>query len=162
MNLNLNSWYVWLWDYTYEEDVPNNLCPFFWKLIAAMLLFIPNIILRIPVVIVNMFCNEYNKIERGDARTGIGALMYIIGIATILVCYTTYNWFLWSINSYSYDYAAANIGGMFLLVGLFLLIRYYWLENEVGYKVVKTANTNMLTTYTKAWYNNHCPKINWK
>ena len=51
MELKLNSWYVWLWNYTYNKQLPSNLCPFFWKLILAIILFIPNFILRLPLVI---------------------------------------------------------------------------------------------------------------
>ena len=58
MNLKLNSWYVWLWDYTYSEKVPNNLCPLFWKLVVAILLFIPNVIFRIPTVIVKLIISK--------------------------------------------------------------------------------------------------------
>jgi len=162
MELKLNSWYVKLWKYTYSHRLPNNLCLLFWQLVVAILLFIPNIIFRIPVNIMNYFSSPWNQVKRGDARTGIGIIMYLLFFATIIICFTTYNWFLWAINSYSYDYAAATMGGTFLIVGLFFLIRAIWLHYDTGYKIIAKTNNNIVVNYIDAWYNNHCPKIDWK
>ena len=90
MNLKLNSWYVWLWNYTYAKDVPNNLCPLFWKLVVAILLFIPNVILRIPVTIVNLISK--NPVERGDGRTGIGFFIYGIIASIIIISISLYQY----------------------------------------------------------------------
>ena len=160
MQLKLNSWYVRLWNYTYPETVPNNLCPLFWKLVIAILLFPINIVLRIPVNIMNLFTK--NKVERGDARSGIGFGIYaiIIGTAFILTC--LYNYILWAINAYSYDNGCASLGGLFLVVGAFFIIRHYWLMYNTGYKIEHTVSNNIVVNYTKSWYENHCPKINWK
>lgn len=159
MNLKLNSWYVWLWDYTYSERVPNNLCPLFWKLVVAVLLFIPNVIFRIPTVIVNLFYNR-NKIIEG--RTGIGILIYMFLITSVFVLYSIYNYLLWLFEAYSYDKDCAAFGGIGLCVALFFLIRYYWLKKDVGYAIKETATDNIIVNYASSWYNKHCPKINWK
>ena len=95
MELKLNTWYVWLWNYTYGESLPNNLCPFFWKLVAAMLLFIPNLILRIPVVIINLFHSKHNRMGKNDARTGIGSVIYVIVVIAIFIIMCLYNYVLW-------------------------------------------------------------------
>jgi hypothetical protein len=160
MNLKLNSWYVWLWDYTYSEKVPNNLCPLFWKLVVAILLFIPNVIFRIPIVIVNLFQSKYNKII--TARTGLGIFAYFFIAATIFVLYSIYNYLLWLFGAYSYDSGAVACGGIVLCVGLFFLIRYFWLKKNVGYAIEKTATDNIVVNYASSWYNKHCPKITWK
>ena len=160
MELKLNSWYVRLWNYTYPETVPNNLCPLFWKLVIAILLFPINIILRIPVNIMNLFVR--NKVDRGDARSGIGFGIYAIIIASAFILTCLYNYILWAINAYSYDGEFASIGGLFLLVGAFFIIRHYWLTYNTGYKIEHTVSNNIVVNYTKSWYENHCPKINWK
>lgn len=159
MNLKLNSWYVWLWDYTYSERVPNNLCPLFWKLVVAVLLFIPNVIFRIPTVIVNLF---YNRDKTIAGRTGIGILIYMFLITSVFVLYCIYNYLLWLFEAYSYDETLAACGGGFLCVALLLLIRYYWLEKDIGYAIEKTATDNIVVNYASSWYNKHCPKITWK
>ena len=28
--------------------------------------------------------------------------------------------------------------------------------------IKKTVSNNIIVNYSKSWYNNHCPKINWK
>lgn len=162
MELKLNSWYVWLWNYTYPENLPNNLCPLFWKLVVAILLFPINLVLRIPVNIINLVVKDYDKIERGDARTGIGIVMYIIFILALFVISTLYHWALWLFNAYSYDSTAATMGGFFISVGIFFIIRYYWLKHNTKDKIVDKTTNNIIVNYTKSWYNNHCPKINWK
>lgn len=160
MNLKLNSWYVWLWNYTYSENVPNNLCPLFWKLVVAILLFIPNVIFRIPTVIVNLFYSKYNKII--TARTGLGILIYMFLISSLIVLVALYNYLLWLFGAYSYDSGAAGCGGVFLCVGLFFLIRYFWLKKDIGYAIKETATDNIIVNYASSWYNKHCPKITWK
>lgn len=168
MELKLNSWHVWLWNYTYSENVPNNLCPLFWKLVIAILLFIPNVIFRIPTNIYNA-CqkHDWNLIEEG--RTGMGILGYVFTGAIGFTIWLKYNYILWLFNAYSYDSLAATFGGMFIYIAIFLIIRYFWLEHNTGNKIENVADTikekasnNIVINYTKAWYNNHCPKINWK
>jgi len=160
MNLKLNSWYVWLWNYTYSESVPNNLCPLFWKLVVAVLLFIPNVIFRIPTVIANLFYNEHNKIT--DARTGLGIAAYVFIAGIYLVIFTLYNYLLWLFGAYSYDWGAATCGGFVIIVAIFFTIRYFWLKKDVGYVIKETATDNIIVNYASSWYNKHCPKINWK
>jgi hypothetical protein len=160
MKLKLNSWYVWLWNYTYSQDLPNNLCPMFWQLIGAILFFIPNVIFRIPINIINMFSED--TVERGDDRTKVGMVIYGLLGLTVAVCIALFNWLLWLFGAYSYDSALATIGGMLLILALFFTIRYFWLENKVGKTIVNKTSNNMIVNYTKAWYNNYCPKINWE
>lgn len=168
MELKLNSWYVRLWYYTYPETIPNNLCPLFWKLIVAILLFIPNVIFRIPTNIFNA-CqkHDWDKIDVG--RTGMGILGYVITAAIGFIIWLEYNYILWLFNAYSYDSVSATFGGMVLCIAIVLIIRYFWLEHNAGYtlenkldKVSNKLSNNIVINYTKAWYNNHCPKITWK
>lgn len=160
MNLKTNSWYVKLWDYMYAEDLPNNLCPFFWKLISAILLFIPTVILRIPVTIFNIF--SINKIKKGDGRTGIGIIMYIIIVLLIFAILSIYHWILYLFNAYSYDNELATCGGFFLSVILLFIIRELWVKNDLNTISKEKISNNIIVNYTKSWYNNYCPKINWE
>jgi hypothetical protein len=160
MNLKLNSWYVWLWEYTYAEDLPNNLCPLFWKLVVAIFLFIPNVILRIPTLIFNMFTLFPTK--RGNGRTGIGLFIYVLTAGTILLSIALYHYWLWLAGSYSYDSTLATIGGFILCVGTFFILREVWIQKNASKTIQKTVSNNIIVNYSKSWYNNHCPKINWK
>ena len=158
MNLKTNSWYVWLWKYTYSTSLPSNLCPFFWKLILAIVLFIPNVILRIPTTVTNII----NKDCVEEKRTLYGILVYICISAVMIICYAVYNWALWLFNAYSYDGHAAFGGGLFLITGFAGVIVYYYEEKKITLSIKESIKNNILINITKAWYNKRCPKINWK
>jgi len=160
MELKTKSWYVWLWEYTYAEDLPNNLCPFFWKLIVAMLLFIPNVIFRIPVTISNLFMTW--PIKRGDNRTGNGIVMWLLFNLFIVTIIFNYHLFLWLIGDDSAEISWV-VGGIFMdFVILLILIRHLWENTLIADRLAYKASNNIIVTMTKAWYKNHCPKINWK
>jgi len=159
MELKTKSWYVWLWEYTYAEDLPNNLCPFFWKLIVAMLLFIPNVIFRIPVTIFNLFATY--PIKRGDDRTGNGIGTWLVLFAIVTIIALNYYLFLWLMGD---DKALAWAMGAILMDTMILtvLIKIIWDQNYIGDILAYKASYNMLVIFTKSWYNKHCPRINWK
>lgn len=162
MNLKTNTWYVKLWDYTYAEGLPDNLCPFFWKLVTAMLLFIPNVILRIPVVFMNTFMySKYNQIEKGDPRTAIGIIIYAMIIVIIFYIFCLYNYILWLFQAYSYNSSAATYGGFLLFLTIGIIIARIWDKKDVTDKLKEKTSNNIIVNYIKAWYNNHCPRIKW-
>jgi hypothetical protein len=152
MELKLNSWYVWLWNYTYDTRLPDNLCPFFWKLVLAIILFIPNVILRLPVNILRIFDKDV------EVNSAIGAFVWLVFISVTLITYTISHWILWLVDAYSYDSAAANVGGFVVIATILFSIYYYLFESN---KSINLDN-NILITYIKSVYNKHCPKINWK
>jgi hypothetical protein len=152
MELKLNSWYVWLWNYTYGTRLPDNLCPFFWKLVLAIILFIPNVILRLPVNILRIFDKDI------EAESGMGAFVWLVFISITLITYMLLHWILWLFDAYSYNSGAASAGGFIIIVTILFSIYYYILESNSFIK----SDDNILITYTKSVYNKHCPKINWK
>ena len=152
MELKLNSWYVWLWNYTYDTRLPDNLCPFFWKLVLAIILFIPNVILRLPLNILKIF-NKNIEVE-----SGIGAFVWLVFISVTLITYAIFHWILWLVNSYNYDSGAASAGGFIIIATVLCSIYYYLFESDKSINL----NNNILITYTKSVYNKHCPRINWK
>ena len=155
MELKLNSWYVWLWKYTYNEKLPSNLCPFFWKLILAIILFIPNFILRLPLVIGSIF---YKRIEKESSALGI--IIWIILVFCMFITYSLFHFIMYLFDAYSYDSGAALCGGVILVsLGVVVICNYlcnksYYLENNL--------KNNIIISYTKSIYGKYCPKINWK
>jgi hypothetical protein len=83
-------------------------------------------------------------------------------IASVFVLFTLYNYLLWLFGAYSYNSNGAVCGGFILCLGLFFLIRYFWLKKDIGYAIEKTATDNIIVNYVSSWYNKHCPKITWK
>ena len=62
MHLKKNSWYYWLYTKTYGGNPPTNLCPFFWKLLFAIIafpiMFSFFFVLEIGKSIFNLFIKE--------------------------------------------------------------------------------------------------------
>ena len=155
MELKLNSWYVWLWNYTYDEKLPSNLCPFFWKLVLAIILFIPNFILRLPLVIVNIFTKKIEK-----ESSALGVIIWLILSAFTITTYSLFHFFMYLFDAYSYDSGAASCGGI-VLVSLGVGIIYNYLHNK-SYYLENTLKNNIIISYTKSVYGKYCPRINWK
>jgi len=163
MNLNLNSWYVKLWNFTYSTThLPNNLCPFFWKLVAAILLFIPNLVLRIPVYVTNLFYkHKIDRIRQGDGRTGMGVGLYLILAVIILVIISFWHLGLYLFTLQSYDIGLVGFSLFCIAVGI-ILFTMHWLKNRNSKRKIHSFFTNnILITFTKAKYNKYCPSINW-
>ena len=157
MELKLNSWYVWLWNYTYDTRLPNNLCPFFWKLVLAIILFIPNVILRLPVNVLRIFDKDI------EVESGMGAFVWLLFISVTLITYALFHWILWLVDAYSYNSGAASAGGFAVTFIILFSLYHYLLESNTPNELKsKFIQNNILITYTKSVYNKHCPKINWK
>jgi hypothetical protein len=160
MELKTKSWYVWLYNYTYNSKLPENLCPFFWKLVTAIILFIPNLILRLPVSIVNMITKD--GFHKGDGRTGIGIIIYTIVTIIIFYIIGIYHYILWALNFDNYNSTLATLGGIISIIICILIIREIWIKKNVKYTLEDKISNNIIVNYCKSWYKNYCPKINWK
>src|ERR1700721_1251272 len=51
MELSSTSWHSKLYMFTYNSSLPISLCPYFWKLVLAIVLFIPLTVFYIPLII---------------------------------------------------------------------------------------------------------------
>jgi hypothetical protein len=131
------------------------LCPFFWKLVLAIILFIPNFILRLPLVIVNIFNKEIEK-----ESSALGAIIWIILCAFTITTYSLFHFFMYLFDAYSYDSGAASCGGI-VLVSLGVGIIYNYLHNK-SYYLENSLKNNIIISYTKSVYGKYCPRINWK
>ena len=155
MELNYNSWYVSLYNYTYPASLPNNLCSLFWGLVLASVLFILNVILRITIHILNLFIKD--KFGKSDNRTLIGFAMYVVFAGIIATLYGAYNSLLLVLGSSNYDKMAIACFVIIITCGTGL----YLMSKETKPKP-KTLKNNIIINYAKAWYNKNCPRINWK
>lgn len=57
MTLSTKSWYHWVYKMTYgwSSAPPNNLCPYFWKLVVAFILFIPFFVFNLITFTIDLF-----------------------------------------------------------------------------------------------------------
>ena len=166
MELSKKSWMVWLWEFSYNKNLPKNLCPFFWGLILAMLLFIPIIIVRMPYYIYNVYnvlsrqntkdYDEYVKITLNQTKFGINSYMVIILLSLL--------------GHGFYDmYAVVWLGKpaigtvilptMFITIVVIFCIAYI---TDSGYLNGIRDFIKLCKEFIKAKYNKYCPTITWK
>lgn len=161
MKANKKSIHARLYKFTYSSDLPDNLCPYFWKLIAGILMFIPNLILQLPILIFDFFNNLFNEKSDnncGDRRT-YGGSFYVCLLILFLYGSTTYYWFKAMFNSYSYDEGLANAGMIVNVIIIFFILRYFYYKLKSSKE--HEEQPSIILEFVKAKYHKYCPKIDW-
>lgn len=180
MTLNTNSLnaklYCWFYGKT-AYHLPNNLCPYFWKLILAWVLLVPYA----------LFCTLYiltheifdTKYENGDHKTGerMGISLLLNGI--ILMLLLMINVVVWFFVDYDPKSIFSELlfpGGMIWVVSIGFGIYHgikaldeYIKESRIprdenGYRIYsepKEKKPNLIVEFVKAKYGQYCPKIDW-
>lgn len=178
MRLNKNSFtsrlYKWFYGVREYQGLPNNLCPYFWKVVLMYLTIIPYVLISIPVVIYDLFDKEY---ENGDRkvgeRLGISAGVYIALFVVAALISAIAAIFLNVEKDTLFEFLV--VGGCLFWAGLIVIgviegIKYlseYSTTNESFYDpqqerwVTKKTKVNLTTEFIKAKYNKYCPKIDW-
>lgn len=178
MELNRNSISARVYRNFYDtSNMPESLCPYFWKLVAAWpvtILFLP---LLLPFWIIN-------KIDKSDT-----AGIPVIGKAFIGLIFYTLSYFLfcigvtitsfWITYSEKSDWYHRYVLGWFAIgVIAILLITYGIVEWRKQIRIKKIERRydaegnyahseeeekpNIIVEFVKAKYNKYCPKIDWK
>jgi len=177
MKLNSNSISSKLYRWFYGTNVlPNNLCPYFWKLVLAWLVLIPYSLVCLPSIIMELYDKDYryHDISTGK-RIGIGTLFYIL-LFFIFCMLSFIGWFFVSPTKDSF-YAFAGTVGIFVWIGAIILgiIEGYGKFKEWNYRrkikydenglriwsEPKEEKTYLVVEFAKAKYNKYCPKIDW-
>ncbi len=185
MELNYNSTssklYRWFYD---KRDMPETLCPYFWKLVFAWTL---TVILS-PLLLPTWVAKKISKDFGDDVPIGpyalLGFLMY--GILYFLISFGVF------ISSYWITYYRGSIGfGLYVAGGIVTVIagvaliicgiialknrirdkrdklnkRTIW-DDNIGDYVPNPdyvePRPSLLTEFISAKYNKYCPKIDWK
>lgn len=177
MKLNANSLNAKLYCWFYgvgSYELPNNLCPYFWKLVLAWILVLPYGLLCTPFILTHeLFSESYRN---GDSefgeRIGISVIMYImlyglfaLGVA-VGALFTTY-------AKGGFFYMVLP-GGIILWIALTGIGIYQGVKalvqklrkpkkvyDENGYRIYPEKKPNLVVEFVKAKYNKYCPKITW-
>lgn len=161
MKANRKSIHARLYKFTYSSDLPDNLCPYFWKLVLGVLMFIPNLLLQLPMLIYNSILSLFGKRPYNDCndRRVYGFIIYFSVIVLFLYSYMNYNWFKAIFNYYSYDCVVANFGWIINGTIIFLILRYFYFKLK---PIKHKKQDNIIKEFIKAKYHKYCPKIDWK
>ena len=160
--------------------MPQNLCPYFWKLVIMWILIIPYSLLSLPVII------GKNEIEEWGVRPLAGAfgwgILFIIFVAIFPITYLFWGWFDSKTLFGSWQLAGIFVWSMILIGSVtwgileFIKrgvekkrhIKEEWIYDEYGDYVRNPdyvpfeARPNIIKEFIKAKYNKYCPKIDWE
>ena len=169
--------YCWFYGKpTYE--LPNNLCPYFWKLVLAWTLLIPY----------SLFCTLYiltheifdDKYENGDHKTGERMSVSLLMNGILFILFLMINVVVWFFVDYDPKSIFTDLlgpGAMLWTVAICFGVYYgikalveYIKESRIprdenGYRIYpeyKEKKPNLIVEFVKAKYGKYCPKIDWE
>jgi len=177
MKLNQNSISSKLYRWFYgTKELPNNLCPYFWKLVLAWLVLIPYSLVCLPVIIMEIYDKDYKYNDNSTGkRIGMSALTYFI--LFIIICMVTFFGLFFIEPEKDSLYGFMGTLGAFvwllsIIIGIIEGVKAIkrWNYNrkikydENGYRIwnqPKEEKTYLVVEFVKAKYHKYCPKIEW-
>lgn len=180
MKLSQNSISAKLYRWFYLIDtMPENLCPYFWKLVVMWIFIIPYFILTLPTVILE-------KRGRADldnahgARILIGVALYI-GLAFIVIQIFSLSifWVQFKEESPARAFQMTGITAWCIILGIVVLrlikLAYLRINAKLHLRrlydkdgnylsdnvVIKPKSDNIIIGFIKSKYHKYCPKIDW-
>lgn len=160
MILNHNSISAKLYRWFYGTDVmPNNLCPYFWKLVIAYTFALPVLILSLPQTIVSKGKDRDTLSNR--IITGIITYSLLFGAISMLSVFGLFfvlpekeGLYLFMLIIGMSLWAISVVGGVTYLINKWKERRYNRYPEE--------PKANIIVEMVKAKYHKYCPKIDWK
>lgn len=178
---------LYRWFYM-KKDMPNTLCPYFWKLVIMWIFILPVSILCLPMTISNKITGDSDsqKIDEWFPRIIANLLLYGIFYFAIAMVFSI-SYFVWGIFPEKTFYRSFQLAGFMgwgvsIIAGIALGItyvitktrekkarrarQYIWDEN--GDYVLNPEyveyepRPNIIIEFIKAKYNKYCPKIDWE
>jgi hypothetical protein len=166
MKLNQNSLSAKLYRWFYKTDtMPTNLCPYFWKLVTAVILSPLLSIYTLPYKIINYKRQRWDTY--GD-MLGISLVCWCL-IAAIICMISSLGLFFYIPDKDSLLWTMMSIGficwGSLILGGITWAITKtveYLLNDNHSKKSNAEKTDNIIVEMVKAKYHKYCPKIDWK
>lgn len=178
MKLKSNSISSKLYRWFYGTNVlPNNLCPYFWKLVLAWLVLIPYSLVCAPIIIMELFDGDGYRYDDNSTgkRIGFSALAYFM-LFCVICMISFIGWFFVTPEKDSFYMFLGTVGGMIWIVSIIVgVIEGYKVFKEWNYRRKikydengwriydshKEEKTYLVVEFVKAKYNKYCPKIDW-
>jgi hypothetical protein len=178
MRLNKNSvssrLYKWFYGVSEWKGLPNNLCPYFWRVVLMYVTIIPYTLFSIPVVVYDMFDKGYDNGDRSTGERLGNSFGIYFGVFILVSAITSIVGFFTHIEPKSFWEFCQLLGFLFwfilIVFGLIEGVKYLreWSTSDESYYseaenkwVTKKAKVNLTTEFIKAKYNKYCPKIDW-
>ncbi len=162
MKLNQNSISAKLYRWFYKTDtMPPNLCPYFWKLVTAVILSPLLAIYTLPYEIINY---KRRRLETYGDMLGTSAAYWCF-IAAIICMISPLGLFFCIPDKGSLLSVIMTIGC--ILWGSLIIVGITWaIVKTVVYLESKKSDDektdNIIVEMVKAKYHKYCPKIDWK
>lgn len=171
MILNENSLNANLYRWFYGKfNLPTNLCPFFWKVVAAWILLIPFSLFSLPTIVMDIFSNNFTLGKgKPDDRLFISITIWIV--LYLLTCMGLgIALFFTELGDFG------NMGRAGIVIWILVLIigaTYFFVSaydkyqdskkkyDQWGYRIYEEKTDNILIGFIKAKYNEWCPVITW-
>ena len=173
-----NSIHAALYRFTYSNNLPDNLCPYFWQLVTAVILFIPLVIIRILRFIskqIPVLRNQLPGRTAGEKHLE-GFAIFLGGWVVYVFLFCIVNMVIYFFNTKLANQGAAFAGMLFTAIGIIAAIVFVIISltdrrcDKIAQKKweaihngqVYKPKSNILIDFIKAWYHKHCPKIDWE
>jgi hypothetical protein len=162
MKLNQKSLSAKLYRWFYKTDtMPTNLCPYFWRLVTAVILSPLLAICTLPYEIIN-----YKHSRRDTYADILGtSLAYWFFIAAVICTISTLSLFFYIPDEDSLLMVMIVFG--FCVWTYLIIVGIIWsIFNTEEYLKSKKSDDektdNIIVEMVKAKYHKYCPKIDWK
>lgn len=181
MKLNHNSTSARLYRWFYmAKDMPQTLCPYFWKLVVMWVFILPLSIITAPLMVIS------SKPEDWFGRIVGGLLIWGLLFGAFLMLFPL-TYVIWGWFSEKTTFGTWQRTGIFLWVLSMIIATVWgilelnkrrrekirhtqreWIWDENGDHVLNPdyipyeKKPNIIIEFIKATYNKYCPKIDWK
>lgn len=167
MKLSASSWHARLYDLTFTSVRPTNLCPYFWKLLLACILFPFLGVWFLPTFIIGRIKKE-NAVDDGMLSADFAIALVVNSALFAATCMIgmwffplkgEWNWlqqtgaFLW--------YLTIVVAGIWGFKAWKDKRKERKWRRERGDEPIE-GRPSILVEFIKAKYSKYCPKIEWK
>lgn len=164
MNLSLNSRTARLYRWFYNQnEMPENLCPYFWKSVFMWVVLIPYSIYTFPMFIINYFRKETQSFKENIKEVGVIYLLTFFVVSMIAAI--TRIWivpekalFLQALQGVGF--ALWNIIGILVLCFTITVISDKISKKKQKNKYAK-KEPSIIIEFAKAKYHQYCPTLKW-
>jgi len=167
MELNYNSFSSKLYRWVYStEKMPQNLCPYFWKLLVAWGVSLPLLCLTFPYEIMNRLIFKENSSEFPIPGRIFLSFVIVVLLAAVIALLSAFSLF-WGWPPEDTLRASLVQGGLFLwmiaiIVGITLGLIELQKKRKEKREEVRESKDNLIVEFVKAKYHKYCPQITWK